>query len=473
MPFTTFTGVVANHAAVVGDDPGTTGTQFKTLLDKGVVDTKAFINAHIAELMDATDGTSATERLGSGTITGVAGSTPYAQMTDLKQQINDAVFGAIPADSIEDVSLKSTGIKARVTALETFPTAGGTGTALTVACSYFALTAGLSVNFIAASSNSSAATTINVNGTGAKSVYKPGGTVSPSFTAGKAYTIWYNGTSFFVKASAEGNTTAPYVLAGTTFSNDSDVGIAGTMVDRSGDTVAASISATGTTIKLRATEGYRDGTNDYVTYTDANLAATNIKDTALILGVTGNYDHEAANPITAADVVSPHVGFVNGNKVTGTVVEKVGSATVITPSTADQAIPAGRYSGATGDGKVLAVANAAAGNIKSGVVIAGVTGTALRTVRISGTVSAVGLIALAGFGFYPKSVVIDIVIGVEAYRFSWFDAPIAGNSNNWRCVYSLGPAIVSTSIPSKGVNQFNVTATAWNNLDFIAIVSES
>lgn len=65
------------------------------------------------------------------------------------------------------------------------------------------------------------------------------------------------------------------------------------------------------------------------------------------------------------------------SKLTGTMTSKVGSATVITPSTADQTIPAGYYGGAAGDGKVSGDADLVAGNIKSGVNIFGVSGTFL------------------------------------------------------------------------------------------------
>jgi len=54
-----------------------------------------------------------------------------------------------------------------------------------------------------------------------------------------------------------------------------------------GDTAATAISRSTTTIKLKASEGYRDGTNDYVTHTDANDVATNIKDGVTIRGLTG------------------------------------------------------------------------------------------------------------------------------------------------------------------------------------------
>lgn len=78
----------------------------------------------------------------------------------------------------------------------------------------------------------------------------------------------------------------------------------------------------------------------------------------------------------AGDIVSPKTAYGSaGTKLTGTITEKVGSATVITPSTSDQTIPAGRYGGAAGDGKVLGDADLVAANIKTGVNIFGVNGS--------------------------------------------------------------------------------------------------
>jgi hypothetical protein len=65
----------------------------------------------------------------------------------------------------------------------------------------------------------------------------------------------------------------------------------------------------------------------------------------------------------------------DGTKLTGTMNNKVGSATIITPSTTDQTIAQGYYGGAAGDGKVLGDADLTAANIKKDVVIFGVTGT--------------------------------------------------------------------------------------------------
>lgn len=62
------------------------------------------------------------------------------------------------------------------------------------------------------------------------------------------------------------------------------------------------------------------------------------------------------------------------NKVPGTMTNKVGSGTVITPSSSEQTIPQGYYGGAAGDGKVAAVIVPVA-NVLSGTTIAGQTGT--------------------------------------------------------------------------------------------------
>jgi hypothetical protein len=105
-----------------------------------------------------------------------------------------------------------------------YETAQGTGNAITV--SIPSLVDGKSKTFVASANNNGTATTVN-----SKNLYKPNTTTAPNLIAGKAYTIWYNKSKdcFFIKASAEGNTVADHVLAGDTFSNDSDTGLIGNM----------------------------------------------------------------------------------------------------------------------------------------------------------------------------------------------------------------------------------------------------
>jgi hypothetical protein len=77
---------------------------------------------------------------------------------------------------------------------------------------------------------------------------------------------------------------------------------------------------------------------------------------------------------TASDLLSGKTASTDAGDITGTMTNKVGSATVITPSTADQAIPQGYYGGVVGDGKVAGDVDLIASNIKEGKSIFGVTG---------------------------------------------------------------------------------------------------
>lgn len=89
----------------------------------------------------------------------------------------------------------------------------------------------------------------------------------------------------------------------------------------------------------------------------------------------GGVDTSDATAV-AGDILSPKTAYGSaGTKITGTMPSKVGSSTVITPSTSDQTIPQGYYGGAAGDGKVLGDADLVAGNIKKDISIFGVTGT--------------------------------------------------------------------------------------------------
>jgi hypothetical protein len=169
------------------------------------------------------------------------------------------------------------------------------------------------LSFIASASNSAAATTLNANSLGAKSVYKPGGTNAPNIISGKAYTVWYDSGDdcFFIKASAEGGAVAASVLVGETFSNDSDTGIIGTMPNWTGlNPAPASTSVAAITLKVYPQAGYYDGSTAYANVEDADFTAANIKKGVDLFGITGTYnniaDFSAGNNIQAKsnDVVT-------------------------------------------------------------------------------------------------------------------------------------------------------------------------
>lgn len=184
-----------------------------------------------------------------------------------------------------------------------YQVATGTATAITVTTT--TLVNGYAKTFIASANNGGVATTINT-----KPLYKPSTVIAPTLIAGKAYTVWYNlaGVCFFIKASAEGTATVAQVLAGVPFSNETDTGLVGTMPNRAGDTAALASSVVGTTLKLRASAGSRDGIDDNVTITDADFIASNIVLDKNVLGLVGTYDNLYGN---SSDGVLNTVGNLN------------------------------------------------------------------------------------------------------------------------------------------------------------------
>lgn len=214
--------------------------------------------------------------------------------------------------------------------------AGGTANnILLTAPSILALRNGLKLTIIASANNNGAATTINLNGYGAKNLYKPGTVISPKLMAGKAYDIWYDGTSFFLKASAEGNAQAHHVLATYSISNDDDIGVIGTMIDN-GSIGTQTLSTHNSEYTIP--QGYHNGLGK-VKATISGLIASVIKAGTTVGGILGTFTSDAN--ATASQILNGITAYVNGVKITGTVPSK--GAQTYTPSTANQTIAAGQY----------------------------------------------------------------------------------------------------------------------------------
>jgi hypothetical protein len=159
-----------------------------------------------------------------------------------------------------------------------------------------------------------------------------------------------------------GNAVAGDVLATKTFSKAGAANLTGTMPNNG----AVVITPAATAQPIPA--GYHNGTGSVVG--DTNLAAANIKTGVSIFGVAGSVIQSTGNA-AAGDVLTGHTfSNVNAAGVTGTMPNN--GAVVLTPAATPQAIPAGYHNGT---GSVVGDTDLAAGNIKNGVGIFGVTGT--------------------------------------------------------------------------------------------------
>jgi hypothetical protein len=319
----------------------------------------------VDDLTSTTPGSSGAEQIGSASISGVSGTTVYAQLSDIKTQLTAGTtfntFSKIAVSGQSDVDADSktdtlnlaagTGIaistnaatdtititaqgnqapgahasthitggsdvianavaggasglmsgsdKAYLDSLakngEPFGVTAGTSTSYTVTASppIGALADGVSVA-VKWHTASGASPTISVNGLTAKPIWKPNGTAPTAGTlkqdaiATLRYSATANTTGAFILQGEGGSGTATSsdLLSGKTATADTG-DLTGTMPNRAGDTVALSSVVSGTTLKLLALDGYRDGVDDYVTITDSDFVAGNILSGVNIFGLTG------------------------------------------------------------------------------------------------------------------------------------------------------------------------------------------
>lgn len=234
---------------------------------------------------------------------------------------------------------------ARLTEVQAPPFAvtTGSGTAYLAAFvpAYSSLVAGTRITVKIHAANTGAAT-INVNNLGAKAILKSNGSAlaAGNLKLNSVYTLVYDGTNFILQGEGGeyGTAVASDVLAPKTIGTEAGIvvgtmpnrgaqmitpgqteqpiqqgyhngsgkvdpvlfnaakvladttiaGKQGTMVDRAGDTAALSSAISGTTLRLRASEGYRDGVNDFVTITDSDFIAANIRAGVNLFGLLGS-----------------------------------------------------------------------------------------------------------------------------------------------------------------------------------------
>lgn len=161
-------------------------------------------------------------------------------------------------------------------------TTSGTNTYTLTAPTVTALYAGLRVTAKFATANT-AASTLNINGLGAKSIVKAGGGAlsSGNLKAGGVYTLVYDGTSFQLQGEGAGGTAvASDLLSGKTAVSDAGE-LIGTIPSKGAATITPS-----TVNQTIAAGQYLSGIQTIAG--DADLVATNIVSGVDIFGVTGS-----------------------------------------------------------------------------------------------------------------------------------------------------------------------------------------
>lgn len=342
--------------------------------------------------------------------------------------------------------------------------------AVTLSPAPSALTDGMGV-IVQINVDNTGASSLAINGLASKPLKKSNGQDFPAgaLKAGIIYTFRYNAVTgnFILQGEGGGGGTAQpnQVLNGLTFTNDNGQQT-GTMTDNTN----AGIVITPSTVDQAVTQGYTDGNAVSIKVAgDADLVTGNIKAGVNLFGVTGKTEvvdtSEAGSPAVAANILNGKIAYVNGTKITGTMINKVGSATVITPNTVDQAISQGYYGGATADGKVKGDANLLTANIKAGVTIFGVSGKASVVDTGDATVSSTGHI-LSGYSAYSNGTKYNGAM-TNRYGSNLIYTPSTADQNIYAGYYDGSAAsgkvkgdtnLIASNIVN-GVSIFGVTGT--------------
>lgn len=230
-----------------------------------------------------------------------------------------------------------------------------------------------------------AATDINVNGLGVKAIYDAFGNAVTNFRANTTYSMKYESISgnFILQGKGGGgNATAPQLLLGATATADTGP-IVGTMPNNGAVTITPSA-----TLQI-IPAGYHNGSGSVpaVVVPAANvLAGTTIAGTAGTMSNNGTVSiTPSASPQgigagyhnglgTVAAVTVPPANVLTGTTIAGTAGTMPNrGAVAITPSTVTQTIIAGYHNGS---GSVAGDADLIAANIKNGINLFNVIGTA-------------------------------------------------------------------------------------------------
>jgi hypothetical protein len=251
------------------------------------------------------------------------------------------------------------------------------------------------------------ASTLNVNGLGAKAIKKSNGNdvSAGNLKANSVYTLRYNGTNFILQGEGGGggNAQPSDVLSGKTFTNDAGEQT-GTMPERGN--VNATLTSQGQVYTIP--NGYHAGSGE-VTANITNLTAANIKYGARVGGVAGTFSQTSSAP-AAGEILTGKVAFANGAQITGSMPNRAGDTAALSSvvsGTTLKLLASQGYRDGVDDYVTITDPDFIASNIRSGVNLFGLVGTLIEGKRwATGTATRVdtylSFVSLSGstVGFY-------------------------------------------------------------------------
>ena len=174
-----------------------------------------------------------------------------------------------------------------------------------------ALSEGLAIS-IKIHAASTAASTLNINGWGAKAIKKPGGADATNLKVG-IYTLRYDGANFILQGDgASGNATASDLILNKTATTDAGE-IVGTMPDI-GPAEADTVNLTSQNQEYVIAYGRHSGLRK-IKAAISGLIASVIKAGATVGGITGTFTADAN--ASATDIITGKSAYVSGEKVLG------------------------------------------------------------------------------------------------------------------------------------------------------------
>lgn len=249
----------------------------------------------------------------------------------------------------------------------------GTGNAYTITTdpAPTAYVDGMGIVIRANRANTGAAT-LNWNGLGAMPIVDAKGNalIAGKIPNGARLSLRYSSAAGNFQLQGEGGeygtATPADVLAGKTIGTEGGL-VTGTMQDRGNVTATLTNQGQQYTIPVG-----KHGGSGIITANITNLNAANIKSGVSVGGVAGAFTSDAT--ATAAQILTGQTAYTSGTKLTGTMPNRGAVSNTITTQGGQYTIPAGYHSG---NGKVTAsFANLTPENVKQGVNIGGVVGTA-------------------------------------------------------------------------------------------------